>query len=108
MPVEDEDGCIGELSFMPLAYESPRPVGAKPRVHATDQLIYETERALEDTQGTPEQMAQWIAERIEEYGAMQSMPVFDMEGNGPMCSWCGGIWGLCGHAAISEVVGSES
>lgn len=92
------------LSFMPLAYEEPRPIMTPPRVHATDQLVLETRLALDEHAGNPEQMAQWIAERLEEFGALQASPVFDMEGNGPMCSWCQGSWALCGHAQLSEVL----
>lgn len=91
------------LSFMPLAYND-RPVMMPPRVQATDQLVTETRIALEETGGDPERMAQWIAERIEEFGALQAEPVFDMEGSGPICSWCSALWPLCGHATRSEVL----
>ena len=91
------------LSFMPLAYNN-RAVMVPPTVQATDQLVLETRLALDETAGDPERMAQWIAERIEEFGALQATPVFDMEGNGPMCSWCSAFWPLCGHAKRSELL----
>lgn len=91
---------------MPLAYDT-RPVMRPPKVEATSQLVLETRIALEETGGDPERMAQWVAERIEEFGALQSQPIFDMEGNGPICSWCGTIWPLCGHSERSEVLGDD-
>lgn len=94
---------MSDLTFMPLAYND-RPVMVPPQVQATDQLVLETRLALEETNADPERMAQWVAERIEEYGALQAEPVFDMEGAGPICSWCGAFWPLCGHAKRSEVL----
>jgi len=94
------------LSFMPLAYND-RPVLQPPTARATDQLVLETRVALEETGADPVRMADWIAERIEEFGAIQAAPTFDMEGNGPMCSWCGSLWPLCGHGRRSEVLGDE-
>lgn len=96
-----------KLSFMPLAYQQSRPVMQPPKVYATDHLVLETRLATEETGADPERMAQWIAERIEEFGAITSLPVFDMEGNGPICSWCAAMWPLCGHASRSEMVGDE-
>jgi hypothetical protein len=92
------------ISFIPLAYND-RPVMTPPSVAATDQLILETRLALEETGGDAVQMADWIAQRIEEFGAMQAEPMFDMEGNGPICSWCAAFWPLCGHSKRSEVLG---
>lgn len=42
-------------------------------------------------------MADWIVNFAERFGAYQAAPMFDMDGNGPRCSWCGTIWPLCGH-----------
>lgn len=44
-----------------------------------------------------EVMADWIVNFAERFGAYQAGPMFDMDGNGPQCSWCGQIWPLCGH-----------
>lgn len=92
-----------ELSFVPLAYPGTRPLGQVPEVTATDQLVLETRIALEETGGDPERMAQWIAERIEEFGAITSRGVFTMDGDGPVCSWCHTFWGLCGHDKRTEM-----
>lgn len=89
---------------MPLAYDD-RPVMRPPRVQATDQLVLETRLALDEFGGDPERMAQWVAERIEEFGALQAQPTFDMDGCGPLCSWCGVLWPLCGHHQKSELIG---
>ena len=83
-----------------MAGES-RPVMSKPpRLTATTNLI----RIIEDAQRdnpTPELFADWLANFMEGYAALDAKPVFDMEGNGPVCSTCFTIWPLCGHYRMS-------
>lgn len=47
--------------------------------------------------------ADWIIDKMERFGARSAEGVFDLQGNGPKCSWCGMIWPLCGHHHQSEV-----
>lgn len=48
-------------------------------------------------------VADWVLNLMERYGAFSAQPVFNMEGAGPCCSWCGSIWPLCGHHHWSGV-----
>lgn len=51
--------------------------------------------------------ADWVVNLMERYGAAFAKPVFDMEGNGPMCSFCSMIWPLCGHHHMSAEIDDE-
>lgn len=37
----------------------------------------------------------------ERFGAAIATPSFNMDGSGPVCSWCGEWWPLCGHHRAS-------
>ena len=69
------------------------PIGVEP----TPDFVFEVRRALDDHDGDPEGLAEWIAERMDELGNQRARPVFDTEGNGPSCSWCGALAMLCEH-----------
>lgn len=60
---------------------------------------------IRDNLGIPEdrmyEAADWVANLMERYGAQFAKPVIDMEGNGPICSFCSMIWPLCGHQHMS-------
>ena len=61
---------------------------------------------IEDAQrehDTPEAFADWFANYLEGFGASTAEAVFTMDGAGPVCSWCGNIWPLCGHHHMSDV-----
>lgn len=83
-----------------------RPVMAPPPpVVATSKFIREVRAALgiaDDDRAR--EAADWIVDKMERFGASTAEPVFDMQGNGPRCSWCGTIWPLCGHHHQSEVM----
>lgn len=55
-----------------------------------------------------EVVADWIVNFAERFGAHGARPMFDMDGNGPQCSWCGTIWPLCGHHHMSGALDEES
>jgi hypothetical protein len=80
-----------------------RPVMAKPHpFKATKKFI----QHIQDNLGIPDdkatEAADWVLNLMERYGANTAQPVFDMEGCGPKCSWCGMIWPLCGHHHMSS------
>lgn len=84
-------------AFRPFDYISSHPQGIPLKtVQVTPEFVREVEWMLEEQAG-PRDIAQWIVERIEEHGAQNARPVFDMEGNGPHCSYCGTIGAICGH-----------
>lgn len=80
-----------------------RPVHTPPPpMVATKKLM----RIIEDAQiehETPEAFADWFANYLEGYGARTAEGVFTLDGCGPVCSWCGCIWPLCGHDHMSDV-----
>lgn len=82
-----------------------RPLMSKPpRVHASKKLIREVASALRiDDDDTARDAADWIADKMERFGARTAEGVIDMHGNGPVCSWCKSIWPLCGCSHLSEV-----
>ena len=44
----------------------------------------------------------WLADYLESYGAASAQGVFTIDGAGPVCSWCGNIWPLCGHHHLTS------
>lgn len=81
-----------------------RPVLSRPpRLIASSKFIREVRDALhiqDDDQAR--EAADWVLDKMERFGARTARPVFDLEGVGPQCSWCGAIWPLCGHFHLSE------
>lgn len=51
-----------------------------------------TDRAL------AQRVADFVVNEIERVGSESAVMYFDRDGRGPLCSWCGGIAGYCGHA----------
>lgn len=47
-------------------------------------------------------IADWAVREIERAGAARAAMTFTEDGGGPLCSWCGAIWGLCVHGSDSE------
>lgn len=83
-----------------------RPVMSKPpSLTATKKFIRHIQDGLEDL--SPEDAGDWVLNLMERYGARTAQPMFDMEGNGPSCSWCGMIWPLCGHHHMSEEINDD-
>lgn len=70
-------------------------------VTASKRLIQIIEDAQRENP-TPEGFADWLANFMEGYGALFAKPVFDLDGNGPSCSFCGmAPWPFCGHHHMS-------
>lgn len=90
---------IGEFSGIIEDTGQTRPVMSVPsRLIASVKFI----RQVQDGLGIADddrarEAADWVLDKMERFGAYTARPVFDMDGNGPQCSWCGAIWPLCGH-----------
>lgn len=86
--------------------EERQPMQRPGRMVATKKLM----RIIQDAQiehWTEEAFADWFADYLEGYGASTAEPMFTTDGEGPVCSWCGSIWPLCGHHHMSNV-GSDN
>lgn len=80
-----------------------RPVMSKPAPYqATMKFVREVRDELELDDDAAVKAADWILNKMERFGANTAQPMFDMDGNGPNCSWCGMIWPLCGHHHMSS------
>jgi hypothetical protein len=86
-----------------------RPVmSIPPRQVASSKFIREVKHALDITdEDRARVVADWVIDKMERFGAATARGVFDMNGNGPQCSWCGVIWPLCGHHHQSEVIDED-
>lgn len=86
----------------------PRPVMSKPRqFKATKKFIQHVQDNLDLPDDKATEAADWVLNLMERYGANSAQPMFDMEGTGPRCSWCGMIWPLCGHHHMSSNLPSD-
>ena len=84
-----------------------RPVMSKPpRARASLKLKrqVQTDLAGRDVSNDAHawDVADWVADKMERFGARTARPVFTMDGRGPVCSWCDGVWPLCGCHHLSE------
>ena len=84
-----------------------RPVMSKPpRTEASKKFIQQVKEGC-DLWGFSDfevqDAADWVADKMERFGARTARPVFDMHGRGPVCSWCDTIWPMCGCHHLSEV-----
>lgn len=80
-----------------------RPVMSKPKeFQATKKFIayVQDNLGIQDDRAT--EAADWVLNLMERYGANTAQPMFDIDGSGPSCSWCGMIWPLCGHHHMSS------
>jgi hypothetical protein len=85
-----------------------RPVMSKPKpFKATKKFIQHVQDNLPIPDDKAVEAADWVLNLMERYGANSAQPVFDMEGNGPLCSWCFMIWPLCGHHHMSSNLGND-
>jgi hypothetical protein len=85
-----------------------RPVMRRPpKMIASKSFIREVRDMLDEADGDETKVADWIADKMERFGARTAQPIFDMKGNGPGCSWCGTVWPLCGHHHQSEELNED-
>ena len=98
----------GEFAGIFLSHGGTRPVMSKPpRMRASRAFVREVRDALNLADDEAEGAADWIADKMERFGAHFARPVFDMEGNGPQCSWCSMPWPLCGHHHLSAAIDDD-
>lgn len=91
-----------------LGATETRPLMSKPKpMLATKKLIREVQDALGIPDDKATEAADWVANKMERFGASSAAPIFSMEGSGPSCSWCGMIWPLCGHHHMSTNLPDE-
>jgi len=94
----------GEFDEVILTTGQTRPVMSRPpEMQAASKFVIEVRDALGLSDESAPAAADWVLNKMERYAASQARPVFDTEGNGPQCSWCGQIWPLCGHHHMSAV-----
>ena len=93
--------------FEPSATNRPL-MSVPPRMLPSRKLIDQIRVACDLDDATAERVAHWAADWGERLGARTAEPVFDMDGNGPACSWCGQLWPLCGHQHQSEEIKEQS
>ncbi len=97
-----------EFAGIFLAPGGTRPLmSMPPRMRASREFVREVRDALALDDGQAEVAADWIADKMERYGALFSRPVFDMDGNGPQCSFCSMPWPFCGHHHLSGELEDE-
>ncbi|MGX9348143.1 hypothetical protein [Microbacterium sp. KNMS] len=108
MSIETEQQQVKPEGEFDGIFEAPvgsRPVMSKPpRLIASYKLIREVRDVIgiEDDLRARE-IADWLADKMERYGSRIARPVFEMDGSGPSCAWCTGMWPLCGCFHLSEM-----
>ena len=84
-----------------------RLMSMPPRMRPTEKLVDQVRVACDLDHETAIRVAGWAADWAERLGASGAEPVFDLDGNGPKCSWCGAFWPLCGHHHLSSAISKE-
>lgn len=93
--------------IMQIPAES-RPVMSRPPTPvATNLFISEVADALGLDGDAAREAADWIVGKMDRYAAWHAQPTFTMDGAGPVCSYCGAIWPMCGHHHLSGVLPAE-
>lgn len=94
---------LAEFEGIFLTPGGSRPLMSRPpRMRASTQFVREVRDAFElvDDRHAGD-VADWIADKLERFAALHARPVFEMNGNGPTCSYCSMPWPLCGHHHLS-------
>ncbi len=71
----------------------------KPSTTANREYVAEVATLLDLDSETAARVADYVLAEIEREGTFRAILTFDDEGNGPFCSWCRAIGGLCYHIA---------
>lgn len=96
-----QDEFKGIMQIAP-GHGGKRPVMSMPlRVVASRAFVREVADVL-DRASSPDEVADWVVDKMERFGALMAEPMFDTNGNGPICSWCKELWPLCGHHHQSQ------
>jgi len=80
----------------------------KPSVTATREYVAEVAALFDLDSGTAERVADYVLAEIEREGTFRAALTLDSEGNGPFCSWCGAIAGLCYHIAGGGTIAEQA
>lgn len=83
-----------------------RPVMTRPpRPLPTEKFIGDVRHEIPDLADLGDDIvravAEWAIDKMERYAAAFATPVFEVDGIGPTCSFCGVVWPLCGHHLLS-------
>ena len=79
------------------------------RMIATVDYVRDVEQALTITdRGLAQRVADFVINEIDRVGSQSAVMYFDSDGCGPLCSWCGGAAGLCGHVMRNGTKPSRS
>ncbi|MCD2116775.1 MULTISPECIES: hypothetical protein [Rhodococcus] len=99
---------LAEFKEIFIAPGGTRPLMSEPpRFRASRSFTREVRDELGLDEAQAEHAADWIADKMERYAALHSRPVFDMDGNGPQCSFCSMPWPFCGHHHLSGELSEE-
>ncbi len=88
--------AIAEFENSLITVGGSRPVMSRPPMPKANTKLVEEVRLLLADGPTAEDVADWYAAKAERYAMYHARPVFEMDGTGPACSHCSGIWPLCG------------
>lgn len=98
---EAQDEFKGIMTVGP-DHAGSRPVTSHPPRYIAAKVFVREVAAMLERDSSPEAVADWAIDKMERFGALMAEPMFDMNGNGPICSWCKTIWPLCGHQHQSQ------
>jgi hypothetical protein len=80
----------------------------KPSITASREYVAEVAAVLDLDHDTAERVADYVLAEIEREGTFRATLTFDDEGNGPFCSWCRAIGGLCYHLAGGGTIAEQA
>lgn len=80
----------------------------KPSMTATREYVAEVAALLDLDSETAERVADYVLAEVEREGTFRAMLTLDEEGNGPFCSWCRSIGGLCYHIAGGGTIAEQA
>jgi hypothetical protein len=74
---------------------------------ATRAYVWELTRVYDLDPDLAQRIADICLTEVERVGGADARPVFDASdeeagGLGPICSWCGTLWGLCTHSRLTS------
>ena len=90
------EAAIEEFEGSMIATGESRPVMSRPPMSKAAKKVVDEVRLLLADDPSAEDVADWAVARGERYAMYHARPVFAMDGRGPLCSFCDGIWPLCG------------
>ncbi|WP_030149431.1 hypothetical protein [Mycetocola saprophilus] len=92
----------GEFDGIFVVVGQQKPMSPPPTPLASVKFVREVKDALGLDDDAAPAAADWVVGKLHRFLAIDAQPVFDMEGQGPLCSACFMFWPLCGHHVLSE------